>query len=213
MSNHIPTNVKVVSHPLAQHYLTNLRQKSTEPAQFRSDAKHLTLILAIEASRHLQASERHVEGILEESIGFSMDEQIIAAVILRAGLGMLDPIVELFPNVSVGYIGLERDETTAVASSYYAKLPPNCEGKTVLVLDPMLATGGSASQAIDMIKSHCPREIIMISIVTAPEGADCLLKNHPDVTIYSASLDRELNDKKYILPGLGDFGDRLYGTY
>jgi uracil phosphoribosyltransferase len=125
---------------------------------------------------------------------------------------MLDPIVELFPDVSVGYIGLARDEETAIASSYYAKLPPDITGHTVYVLDPMLATGGSAAQAIAIIAAAGAERIKMLSIVAAPEGVAHLAAAHPDVDIYTAALDRQLNDKKYILPGLGDFGDRLYGT-
>jgi uracil phosphoribosyltransferase len=211
-SDATPDNVHIVDHPLAQHFLTLLRQKSTEPSQFRAVAKSLTLLIAIEASRHIKASDCKVSGILEDSAGSVFDEHIVAVVILRAGLGMLDPVIDMFPNVSVGYIGLERDEHTAVASSYYAKLPPNCTGKTVLVLDPMLATGGSASQAISLLKSHKPKEIVMMAIVAAPEGVKRLETEHPDVQVYTASLDRELNVSKYILPGLGDFGDRLYGT-
>ncbi|HTQ10552.1 MAG TPA: uracil phosphoribosyltransferase, partial [Fimbriimonadaceae bacterium] len=132
--------------------------------------------------------------------------------VLRAGLGMLEPAVQLFPDVAVGYIGLERHEATAIAHSYYSKLP-NLEGKYTLCLDPMLATGGSASQAISLIKLHKPARAVMVSIVAAPDGIARLEESHPDVLIVTAAKDRCLNDRKYIVPGLGDFGDRLYGTF
>jgi uracil phosphoribosyltransferase len=125
---------------------------------------------------------------------------------------MLEPVLELFPDVAVGYIGLERHEGTAVARSYYSKLP-NLEGCFSLCVDPMLATGGSASQAISLIKAHNAASVVMVSVVAAPEGVERLLSNHPDIRIVTASVDQGLNDKKYIVPGLGDFGDRLYGTY
>jgi uracil phosphoribosyltransferase len=142
-----------------------------------------------------------------------MTAPLVAVPILRAGLGMLDPIVELFPDVSVGYIGLERDEETAVAASYYAKLPPSISGQTVFVLDPMLATGGSAAHAIQLVKDAGAGRVKMLCIVAAPEGVAHLDEKHPDVAVYTGALDRQLNERKYILPGLGDFGDRLYGTF
>ena len=141
-----------------------------------------------------------------------LDDSLVAVPVLRAGLGMLEPIVEFFPDVSVGYIGLERDEATAIASSYYAKLPPRMNGRTTLVLDPMLATGGSASQAIGTVKAAGAGAVLMLSIVAAPEGVAAVNAAHPDVRLFTAGLDRGLDARKYILPGLGDFGDRLYGT-
>jgi uracil phosphoribosyltransferase len=206
------SNLHIVDHPLASHILAQLRDNSTPPTEFRVLCKRLTLLLATEATRDLSTRTRSIQTPLELTDSQVFDETIVAVVILRAGLGMLDPIVELFPDVAVGYVGLERNETTAVASSYYAKLPPDTPGKTVLLLDPMLATGGSAAQACDLIASYRPKRIIMLAVVAAPEGVRLMQERHPGVQIFTASLDRELNDKSYILPGLGDFGDRLYGT-
>ncbi|MEO7719150.1 MAG: uracil phosphoribosyltransferase [Capsulimonas sp.] len=204
--------ITILDHPLAAHYITQLRDKTTEPAKFRSLTKKLTLMLIIEATRQLPTIPHSVETPMETYAGSRLSDGLIAVPILRAGLGMLDPLLELFPNVSVGYIGLERDHATAVASSYYTKLPPKIGERTALVLDPMLATGGSASNAIARVKEAGAKRILMLSIVAAPEGVALLNQDHPDVAIFSAGLDRELNENKYILPGLGDFGDRLYGT-
>ncbi|MBV9850735.1 MAG: uracil phosphoribosyltransferase [Armatimonadetes bacterium] len=204
-------NVTVLQHPLAAHFLTHLRDRTTKPALFRLLCKRLTVLLAVEASAHLALRPRIIETPLEPFEGRVLDEPLVAVPVLRAGLGMLDPLVEFFPDVSVGYIGLERDEATAVASSYYAKLP-RMSGRTTLVLDPMLATGGSADQAIATVKAAGAGQVLMLSIVAAPEGVTRVNAAHPDVPIFTAGLDRGLNDRKYILPGLGDFGDRLYGT-
>lgn len=205
-------SVSVLQHPLAAHYLTHLRDKTTKPANFRLLTRRLTVLLALEATRELAVQPREIQTPLETHAGLVLADPLVAVPILRAGLGMLDPLVEFFPDVSVGYIGLERDHATAVASSYYAKLPPQMAGRTTLVLDPMLATGGSASQAIAAIKAAGAGRILMLCIVAAPEGVRRLNDDHSDVPIWTAGLDRELNDVKYILPGLGDFGDRLYGT-
>ncbi len=205
-------SVSVLQHPLAAHYLTHLRDKTTKPANFRLLTKRLTVLLALEATRGLAVQPREVQTPLETYGGTVLADPLVAVPILRAGLGMLDPLVEFFPDVSVGYIGLERDHATAVASPYYAKLPPQMAGRTALVLDPMLATGGSASQAIAALKVADAGRVLMLCIVAAPEGVRRLNDDHPDVPIWAAGLDRELNDVKYILPGLGDFGDRLYGT-
>jgi uracil phosphoribosyltransferase len=204
--------VTVLQHPLAAHFLTHLRDKTTKPSLFRLLTHRLTTLLAVEASAHLQLRFRAIETPLEAMDSPVLDAPLVAVPILRAGLGMLDPIVEFFPDVSVGYIGLERDEATAIASSYYAKLPPQMNGRTTLVLDPMLATGGSAAQAIDTVKAAGAGSVLMLSIVAAPEGVRTINTAHPDVPIFTAGMDRGLNERKYILPGLGDFGDRLYGT-
>ena len=202
----------ILRHPLAAHFLTHLRDRTTKPATFRLLTKRLTVLLALEATRDLQTRPRAIETPMEALDSPVLDDSLVAVPILRAGLGMLDPLVEFFPDVSVGYVGLERDHETAVASSYYAKLPPLMNGRTTLILDPMLATGGSASQAIGMVKAAGAGQILMLCIVAAPEGVARLDAEHPDVPVWTAALDRELNDVKYILPGLGDFGDRLYGT-
>ena len=202
----------VLQHPLAAHFLTHLRDQTTKPANFRLLTKRLTVLLAIEATQSLAVRPRAIQTPMEALDSPVLDGPLVAVPVLRAGLGMLDPIVEFFPDVSVGYIGLARDHATAIASSYYAKLPPRMAGRTTLILDPMLATGGSASQAIATVKAAGAGRILMLCIVAAPEGVALLQTQHPDVPIFAAGLDRELNAVKYILPGLGDFGDRLYGT-
>ncbi len=205
-------NITTLQHPMARHFLTHLRDKTTKPSLFRLLTKRLTVMLAIEATQHLALRPRSIETPLEFLNSPVLDDPLVAVPILRAGLGMLDPIVEFFPDVSVGYIGLERDHETAVASAYYAKLPPDMNGRTTLILDPMLATGGSASQAITAVKAAGAGRVLMLCLVAAPEGVTLLNTDHPDVTLFTAGLDRELDARKYILPGLGDFGDRLYGT-
>lgn len=203
--------IEVVQHPLVKHILTRLRDASTEPAQFRALARQLTLLLAVEATRDLPVREHTVQTPLEPTQGHSLAQPIVAVPILRAGLGMLEAITELFTDVRVGYIGLERDEATAVARAYYCKLPP-IGASRVLLLDPMLATGGSAAQAIEVLLKAGAQDIVHICVVAAPEGVRLLNERFPQVRIVAASIDRGLNDRKFILPGLGDFGDRLYGT-
>ncbi|MGH2789928.1 MAG: uracil phosphoribosyltransferase [Actinomycetota bacterium] len=204
-------SVNVVDHPLASHLLLALRDRTTPPALFRSITKRLTTILMIEATRDLPTTQRAVSTPLEETSGATLDGPIVAVPILRAGLGMLDAVVELFPEVRVGYLGLERDEATFQPSEYYAKLP-SLQDAVTFVLDPMLATGGSASAALESVKKAGAGAVRMVSVVSAPEGVKVLQDDHPDVDIITAGLDRELNSTAYILPGLGDFGDRLFGT-
>lgn len=202
----------VLDHPLAAHLITHLRDKTTSPATFRTLAKQLTLLLAFEATRNIETEEKSIETPLETTTGRVLVRQPLVLVpILRAGLGMVQPFTDLFPNVSVGYIGLERDHETARARSYYCKLPP-LAGRPVFVVDPMLATGGSAVQALAAVKGHGATNPRLICIVSAPEGVAEVEKHHPGTVIHTAALDRALNARKYILPGLGDFGDRLYGT-
>jgi len=203
--------IEVVQHPLVKHILTRLRDASTEPAQFRALARQLTLLLAVEATRDLPVREHTVQTPLETTQGHSLAQPIVAVPILRAGLGMLEAITELFTDVRVGYIGLERDEATAIARAYYCKLPP-IGASRVLLLDPMLATGGSAAQAVEVLLKAGAQDIVHICVVAAPEGVRLLNERFPQVRIVAASIDRGLNDRKFILPGLGDFGDRLYGT-
>src|SRR2546429_117369 len=149
---------------------------------------------------------------LEETKGHAIDDRVVAVPILRAGLGLVGPVLELLPNVTVGYIGLERDERTAIASRYYVKLPPDIRGKAVMILDPMLATGGTAIKAVEIMKEYQPASVRLVCVVAAPEGIQALQAAHPDVQIFAAAEDRQLNGQKYILPGLGDYGDRLFGT-
>jgi uracil phosphoribosyltransferase len=203
--------VTVVDHPLAVHLLTSLRDRETGPARFRALARQLTVSLILEATRDLPTRPRSVLTPLEETEGWEIASGLVAVPILRAGLGMLDAVTEAFPDVGVGYVGLERDEQTLRPRTYYEKLPP-LEGKHALLLDPMLATGGSAAQASQSILRGRPESLRMVCVVAAPEGVRAMEEEHPDVPIFTAALDRELNDRGYILPGIGDFGDRLYGT-
>ena len=203
-------SVTVVDHALAGHLLAQLRSEETAPPVFRTLAKRLALTLALEAIRDLPATEITVRTPLEETTGLVLDD-LVAVPILRAGLGMLEAVTELFPEVAVGYIGLERDEASLEPQSYYRKLPP-VEGRHVLVLDPMLATGGSGSAATSAVKEGGPASIRFVCVVAAPEGIRKMEADHPDVPIFTAAIDRQLNERGYIVPGLGDFGDRLFGT-
>jgi uracil phosphoribosyltransferase len=201
----------VVDHPLAAHLLVSLRDRNTPATWFRSVTKRLTTVLMLEATRDLPSRPRRVITPLEETEGRTLVQPLVAVPILRAGLGMLDAVVELFPEVRVGYLGLERDEATFQPSEYYAKLPELTDAH-VFVLDPMLATGGSAIAALDSVKKAGAEWIRMVSVVSAPEGIEALEQAHADVPVVTAAIDRELSDQAYILPGLGDFGDRLFGT-
>ncbi|MBC7369141.1 MAG: uracil phosphoribosyltransferase [Undibacterium sp.] len=202
----------ILNHPLASHIMTHLRDATTKPATFRTLAYQLSLLLAIEATRDLPTEEKIIQTPLEEMTGHVLTHQPLVVVqILRAGLGMVQPFLDTFPDVSVGYLGLERDHATAVARNYYCKLPP-LAGRRVFLVDPMLATGGSAAQAITVAKQHGAVSPQLVCIVASPEGLAEVEKQHPGTVVHVAALDRTLNAKKYILPGLGDFGDRLYGT-
>jgi uracil phosphoribosyltransferase len=201
----------VVDHPLAQHLLTQLRDAGTPPPVFRTIAKRLTIAIVLEAVRGLPTVEVEIDTPLERTSGRLISPDLVAVPILRAGLGMLEAVTELFPEVSVGYIGLERDDVTLLPTSYYEKLPP-LEGRHVLLLDPMLATGGSAAAACSSIAGKGPAEIRFVCVVAAPQGLAKLDSEHPGVPVFAASMDRDLTDQGYILPGLGDFGDRLFGT-
>jgi uracil phosphoribosyltransferase len=201
----------VLSHPLADHALTHLRDQTTKPATFRTLAHQLGLMLALEATRDLPTRGHAVNTPLEPHTGRVLAEQLVVVPILRAGLGMVQPYLDLFPDVSVGYVGLERDHATAQARSYYCKLPP-LAGKRVLCVDPMLATGGSAVTALNLLREAGATDLALVVIVASPEGVAAVHAAHPAMPVFTAALDRELNAKKYILPGLGDFGDRLFGT-
>ncbi len=201
----------VLQHPLAHHVLTHLRDKTTKPVLFRTLSYQISLLLALEATRDLATTEKEIETPLETMKARVLAKPLVVVPILRAGLGMLQPFHAIFPAVSVGYVGLERDHQTAIARSYYCKLPP-LAGARVLVVDPMLATGGSAAQALTLVKAQGATEVGFVCIVAAPEGVATVQAAHPDVPIHAGALDRQLNERKYILPGLGDFGDRLYGT-
>jgi uracil phosphoribosyltransferase len=201
----------VVDHPLAADLLTRLRDERTGAAEFRSLTRRLGAILVVEATRGLPVVPTEVQTPLEPFTGSALAVDLVAIPVLRAGLGLLDAVTDLYPNTMVGYLGMERDEQTHVPRDYYAKLPP-LGGRHALLLDPMLATGGSGSAAAGYVKAANPRGLTFICVVAAPEGVARMEADHPDVEIVAGALDRKLNADAYILPGLGDFGDRLYGT-
>jgi uracil phosphoribosyltransferase len=205
--------VHLVPHPLVHDALSILRDASTPPELFRRMAVRISLLLAAEATRDLPAAEATVSTPLGPAAGKRVAGDVVVVPVLRAGLGMLDAILELIPTARVGHIGLQRDELTAIASRYYSKLPQDMSGSFVLMIDPMLATGGSAVAALDLLREAGAHDIRMICIVSAPEGIALVEQRHPDVHIYTPVIDQGLNDHKFIVPGLGDFGDRLYGTH
>ncbi|HEY7400989.1 MAG TPA: uracil phosphoribosyltransferase [Actinomycetota bacterium] len=201
----------VLEHPLAEDILARLRSKETGPAEFRALTRRLGALLVTEGTRALPTEAVAVQTPLEEAKGRSLVGGLVAIPVLRAGLGLLDAVTDLYPWAVVGYLGMERDEITLEPRDYYAKLPPMA-GCTALVLDPMLATGGSGSAACKYVKAAGPDAVVFLCVVAAPEGVQRMQADHPDVPIIAAALDRELNDQGFILPGLGDFGDRLHGT-
>lgn len=201
----------LVEHPLVAHLLTQLRDRNTVPRDFRLAAKRLTYPLVLEATRSLPLREHPIETPLESTTGRSIGAEIVAIPVLRAGLGLLEAVTDIYPDVSVGYAGLARDETTAIPQRYYLKLPP-LNDRFVLVLEPMLATGGSLSATMAQVKLAGARDIAAICVVAAPQGLARMESEHPDVPVFAAALDRELDANYYIRPGLGDMGDRLFGT-
>ena len=206
-------NVHVLEHPLIRHKLAIIRNKNTDTKQFREIVKELATLMAYESFKDVPTQEVMVETPLETTVQTIVKENSIAIVpILRAGLGMVDGILSLFPAAKVGHIGLYRDEDTLEPHEYYCKLPANIEEKVVMVVDPMLATGGSAVDAINMLKKRGCKNIKLLSILAAPEGVEKVATAHPDAEIYISTLDRCLNEHGYILPGLGDAGDRIFGT-
>jgi uracil phosphoribosyltransferase len=202
----------LVTHPLVHDALVSLRDKRTTPEEFRRAATRISVLLATEALRDVPATDVTVETPLGPAPGRRIGADVVVVPVLRAGLGMLDAVLELVPGARVGHIGLQRDEMTAIASRYYSKLPERLDASFVLIIDPMLATGGSAVAALDLLQRAGARDVRMICIVAAPEGVALVERHHPEVAIYTPVVDRELNAHKYIVPGLGDFGDRLYGT-
>lgn len=204
-------SLTIVRHPLTLHYLTVLRDRSTSTERFRETTRRLAYTLLIEATTDIPLREIPVETPLEETIGHRLDRAIVAVAVLRAGLGLLDAVLDLLPAVRVGYAGVQRDEETAEPLEYYTKFP-DLANTNVLILEPMLATGGSLSWAVDKVKEHGARNITALCVVTAPAGVERMERDHPDVHIVAASLDRDLSSSYFIQPGLGDMGDRLFGT-
>ena len=206
-------NVNILDHPLLQHKISLLRDKNTGTNEFRAMVSEIAMLMGFVALSDLPTKEVEVETPLEKCMTPVIAGRKLAVVpILRAGLGMVDGILKLVPSAKVGHIGLYRDEETHEPHEYYCKLPNPIEERTIVVTDPMLATGGSAVSAVDFIKQHGGKKIKFLCIIAAPEGLKRLHEAHPDVQIYVGHLDRELNENAYICPGLGDAGDRIFGT-
>ena len=201
-----------VTHPCIQHKLALIRDIDTDHKMFRELATEITMFVCYEALKNIRVRDVDVETPLATAKCQVIDEHVVVIPILRAGVGMLDGILSLIPSARVGFVGLERDEETARPSSYYEKMPPQIRDGISIIVDPMLATGGSTVAAIDMLKAQGANRIVVVCIVTCPEGLQAVDAAHPDVNVYAASIDPQLNEKKYIVPGLGDAGDRLYGT-
>jgi len=205
-------DVLVVDHPLAKSRLSTMRDARTDNATFRAALRDLTLMLVYEALRGAPLRTASIHTPVARTLCYSLSQPPLLVPVLRAGLGMLDAVLELVPRARVGHIGLQRDEMTAVASQYYSKLPKALDKSFVLMLDPMLATGGSAVAALDLLRAAGARNVRIVCIVAAPEGLSVVERHHPGVVVYTPVVDRGLNEHKFIVPGLGDFGDRLYGT-
>ncbi|MEE4271454.1 MAG: uracil phosphoribosyltransferase [Thermoanaerobaculales bacterium] len=205
-------SLHIVDHPLLHDIMARLRDRETPSDDYRALTYRISTFLVAEATRDLPTREVPVSTPLEETTGHRLASRVVAVPVLRAGIGMLQAFVDLVPGTEVGYFGLERDEETAVARRYYEKVPHDLGEAVVYLLDPMLATGGSAAMAVEGLLERGAKDVRLVAIVAAPEGVDRLLERTNGTTIYAAALDRGLNERKYILPGLGDFGDRLYGT-
>ncbi|OGG04152.1 uracil phosphoribosyltransferase [Candidatus Gottesmanbacteria bacterium RBG_16_52_11] len=205
-------HIHIVRHPLLGSSLTVLRQKNTGTEDFRKHAGIVSKILLVEALKNLRVSRYRIETPLSAAIGVKLKDDVVVVPVLRAGLAMLFAINDFLPQVGVGFVGLERDEQTAIAREYYRKLPRLFKTSTVLVLDPMLATGGSFDDTITILKGKGASKLLLVCIVAAPEGLERIRRKHPGVTVYTAAIDSHLNDRKFIVPGLGDFGDRYFGT-
>jgi uracil phosphoribosyltransferase len=201
-----------VKHPCVQHKLAIIRNEETGHKRFRELATEITQFLCYEALKNVKTAEVRVRTPVAEAVCHEIDTDIVVIPILRAGVGMLDGILDLLPTARVGFVGMYRDEETKQPVSYYEKLPHQVKGGTCIVIDPMVATGGSTVAAIDLLKDEGATNIVVICIVTCPEGLAAVDAAHPDVAIYTAAVDDHLNERKYIVPGLGDAGDRLYGT-
>lgn len=203
--------ITILDHPLAADLLTVLRDKRTDPPRFRQIAERLGYLLVAEALSDMSTDEMDIETPLEAMVGTRLHRPVVAVAVLRAGLGLLSSVLTLVPDAAIGFAGVQRDEETAQPLEYYTKFP-TLDRARVLVLEPMLATGGSLSWAIDKVEENGARDITAVCVVAAPEGVSKMESQHPNVRIVAAALDRELNEHYYIAPGLGDMGDRLFGT-
>ncbi len=206
------SKINVIDHSLVKHSLSLLRDKTTKTEMFRRHTATVSQIILVEVLKNIATKEISVDTPLGNAKGHKVQEKIVVVPVLRAGLSMLFPARDFLPWASVGFIGLERDENTAVAREYYQNLPKGLNDKYVLILDPMLATGGSLVDTITAVKQKNPKKINAVCIVGAPEGVERLKREHPDVDLYIASIDSHLDENKFIVPGLGDFGDRYFGT-
>ena len=204
--------VTVIAHPLVQHNLTRLRDKRTQPQEFRRLLGEIASLMVYEATRSFATRPASVQTPLAPARGFRIGRDVVLVPVLRAGLGMLDSILQLIPNARVGFIGLKREETTLRAQFYHKSLPKNLSRFEVILIDPMLATGGSAVAALDLLAEQGAKQVRLVNLVAAPEGIRRVRKSYPQLPIFTAAIDRRLNNKGYILPGLGDVGDRLFGT-
>lgn len=206
-------NVHVITHPLVQHKLTLMRKKDASTSSFRRLLNELSMLMAYEVTRDMPTQDIEIETPLEKMTGQVIDgKKLVLASILRAGTGILDGMLTVVPGARVGHIGLYRDPQTLEAVEYYFKMPKDMEARDVIVVDPMLATGNSAAAAVERVKKLNPKSIKFLCLLAAPEGVATLQAAHPDVPIYTAAIDRQLNEHGYILPGLGDAGDRIFGT-
>ena len=206
-------NVHILDHPLIQHKLAILRDKNTGTKEFRAIISEIAALMCYEATRNLPTQEVEVETpVAVAKCRVLAGKKLAIVPVLRAGLGMVDSMVDMIPSAKIGHIGLYRDPETHMPVEYYCKLPEDVENRQVFVVDPMLATGGSAVAAIDFLKEHGCRNIIMMNIIGCPEGIKMVQEAHPDVEMYLAAVDEKLNEHKYIIPGLGDAGDRIFGT-
>ena len=207
------SNIKIFDHPLIQHKTTILRQTSTTNKEFRELVEEITMLMCYESLRDLPLEDVEIETPITKTTQKMLKGKDIAVVpILRAGLGMVNGLLNLVPNAKVGHIGMYRDEETMQPHEYYCKLPTDIDKRLIVVVDPMLATGGSAIDAISQIKSYGGTSIKFLCLIAAPEGIDALSKAHPDIEIFCANVDECLNERCYIVPGLGDAGDRIFGT-
>ena len=206
------SKLTVISHPLIAHKITMLRDEKTPVKEFRELINEIALLMTYEVTKELPLKPQKVKTPLAETEGAFIERQVALVPILRAGLGIVDALMKIIPASKVGHVGLYRDPETLKPVEYYCKLPADIEQRQVIVLDPMLATGGSAAAAIDFIKQRGANKIKLMCVLGAPEGVKTVAEAHPDVDIYLAALDEKLNDHGYIVPGLGDAGDRLFGT-
>ncbi len=204
--------VTIIEHPLVQHNLTRLRDQRTGPQEFRRVLSEVAALMLYEATRSFEVEPRSVRTPLARAKGFQLRREVVVVPVLRAGLGMLDSILQLIPHARVGFIGLKREETTLKANFYHKSLPPDLQRFEVILIDPMLATGGSAVAAMDLLAELRVKRVRLVNLVAAPEGIALVHKHYPELPIFTAAVDRRLNERGYILPGLGDAGDRLFGV-